>query len=228
MPLGKMRRLSKDSKEGDLSTALWLSALVLSLGLAHSFYFTEATRALGQELGDTGLGRGNQDAVTPPWQGNLALAVYSLSLAALGAAWYEFGTERAIGTLAALVVGTLLWRRVLPRSNSAHYRKVMVASMLRRCAGRQKENDDMRGDAMAELLRKMGIDLPGMPPEAMPRAHPTEFEGSEPLSSEAAALLGELNALRAPSNVAQLIRDNVPKLSAPAPKKRRKVSRMRA
>jgi len=190
-----MARASRDSREGDLSIALWISALPLSLGLGYSFYFTAATLALGRELTDRAVGRGCQDAVTPPWEANLALVVYSLNLASVAVAWYDFGAGRAAGTIVALGVCTLLWGSVLPKSNSAHYRKMIIASMSRRCARWQKANDDIRAEAMAELLRKMGIDLPGVPQQSVTPVLPAESQDSEGMSMEAAALLAELNAL---------------------------------
>jgi hypothetical protein len=154
----------RPEEEGEaLSTALWISVLILSLGLGYSLYFADATLALGRELSDTGVGRGAQDAVTPPWEANFGLTVYSLTLASVVLSWYEFGVGRAIGTVAAFLAGTMLWRRVLPKSDSMHYKKLIVVSMTRRCANWQKSNDLMRAHAMAELLRKVGIDLPGMP-----------------------------------------------------------------
>ena len=51
MALGKMHRASKDSKEGDLSIAIWISVLLFSLGLGYSLYFADATRALARAHG---------------------------------------------------------------------------------------------------------------------------------------------------------------------------------
>ena len=58
-----------------MSTALWISALVLSFGLAYAIIFSEVTLALGRTLSDDRPGRGYQDALTPPWQARLSLII---------------------------------------------------------------------------------------------------------------------------------------------------------
>jgi hypothetical protein len=146
-----------------LSAALWVSVLVLSLGLAYAIVFSEVTLALGRTLSDNGAGRGYQDAVTPPWQARLGSLIYVLTLIVIAFSWYEFGIGRAIGTVVVLFVGSMLWRRVLPQGHSTHYLKLIVTSMARRYADWVRSGDAVRAAAMAELLAKMGLDLPGNP-----------------------------------------------------------------
>jgi hypothetical protein len=59
----------------------------------------------------------------------------------------------------------------------------------------QEAKDGMRAEVMAELLRKMAVDLPGVPGGAVERVMSPEFHGAEAVSIEAAALLAELNAV---------------------------------
>jgi hypothetical protein len=150
-------------KEQVLSAVLWVSVFVLSLGLAYAIVFSEVTLALGRTLGNDAPGRGYQDAVTPPWQARFGLLVYVLTLVLIALSWYEFGIGRGLGTILLLFAGSIVWRRVLPRSHSSHYLKLIVVSMSRRYADWVRCGDRVRAAAMGELLGKMGLDLPGIP-----------------------------------------------------------------
>ena len=146
-----------------MSAVLWVLVLVLSLGLAYAIVFSEVTLALGQTLSDNGAGRGYQDAVTPPWQARLGLLIYVLTLVVVAFSGWEFGIGRGIGTVVVLFVGSMLWRRVLPKGHSRHYLKLIVISMAQRYADWVRSGDAVRAEAMAELLAKMGLELPGRP-----------------------------------------------------------------
>lgn len=56
--------------------SLWLLVVVLAVGLAYTLQFSSATLAFGRELSGSTTTTGFQDAITPPWQTNLALTVY--------------------------------------------------------------------------------------------------------------------------------------------------------
>jgi hypothetical protein len=145
-----------------LSTALWISVLVLSFGLAYAIIFSEVTLALGRTLSDERPGRGYQDALTPPWQARLSLIIYVQTFVVIALSWYEFGAGRALGTVVLLFGGSVLCRRVLPRGHSRHYLKLIVISMAHRYADCLQRGDHVRASVMAQLLNKMGLDLPGV------------------------------------------------------------------
>jgi len=154
--------LPSGAKEPFLSAALWLSVLVVSAGLAYSIIFSEVTLALDRTLSDGGIGRGYQAALLPPWQVRLSLATYALALALTALSWYSFGTVRGLATVVALFGCSLAWRAVLPKGHSTHYLKLIVISMGRRYADWVRSGDSVRAAAMASLMRKMGLDLPGI------------------------------------------------------------------
>jgi hypothetical protein len=149
-------------KDPLLSTALWVSVFVLSFGLAYAIIFSEVTLALGRTLSGHGGGRGYQDALTPPWQARLSLLIYVLTLVAIALSWYEFGIGRGIATVVLLFAGSMLWRRVLPQGHSGHYLKLIVTSMVQRYADWVRRGDHVRAGVMAQLLGKMGLELPGV------------------------------------------------------------------
>lgn len=147
-----------------LNAVLWVSVFILSLALAYAIVFSEVTLALGNALSGEPVGRGYQDAVTPPWQTWFSLLVYLLTFMVIALSWYEFGFARAVNTTTVLFAGTLVWRRVLPEGHSTHYLKLIVTSMAHRYANCVRSGDRVRAVVMAELLGKMGLDLPGVPP----------------------------------------------------------------
>jgi hypothetical protein len=146
-----------------LSTALWVSVLILSFGLAYAIIFSEVTLALGRSLSNDTPGRGYQDALTPPWQARLSLVIYVLTLVVIAFSGYEFGIGRCIATVVLLFAGSMLWRRVLPKGHSRHYLKLIVTSMVQRYAEWMRRGDHVRASVMAQLLGKMGLELPGVP-----------------------------------------------------------------
>jgi len=145
-----------------LSAALWLSVLVLSAGLAYSIIFSEVARALDRTLSDSGIGDGYQAALLPPWQVRFSLLVYALALAVTVLSWYRFGSVRGLATVVGLFGCSLAWRAVLPKGHSRHYLKLIVISMGRRYADWVRSGDSVRAAAMASLIGKMGLDLPGI------------------------------------------------------------------
>ena len=146
-----------------MSATLWISVLALSFGLAYAIIFSEVTLALGRTLSDSGPGRGYQDALTPPWQARLSLIVYVLACAVVALSWFEFGVGRGLATVVLLFSGSLLGRRVLPQGHSRHYLRLIVRSRGHRYADWLQCGDHARASMMAQLLCKMGLDLPGAP-----------------------------------------------------------------
>lgn len=131
---------------------------LVSLGLAYTLAFTGATLAIGRSLSDAGTPRGYQDAITPPRFSSLALLVYAVSIGGLGYSFWEFGGlagfSTAIGFLIATSVNMAL---LLPKSDSQHFRNLIVHSMMNRHADYLKSGDNLRASVMAELLGKLGV-----------------------------------------------------------------------
>lgn len=135
-----------------------LYAASLLFGYVHAL--NSATLTLGRSISDTDTGTGFQDAITPPWSNNLAFFSYAVFVGVVGYGWYEFGWLFGI----AITVGFFLIAGVnlllLPKSDSAHFRRLIVHSMMNRYANFVKSGDEIRASAMGTLLEKMGVPVP--------------------------------------------------------------------
>lgn len=60
-----------------MEAAIWTITAALAVAFAYTTRFSGATLSLGRELSATESARGVQDAITPPWQTKMTLAVYS-------------------------------------------------------------------------------------------------------------------------------------------------------
>jgi hypothetical protein len=141
----------------DMNVFLWISVIILAPAVAYTTQLSSATLSFGRALSETGSGTGYQDAITPPWSANFGIVVYGLALAMLALSWYEFGIGRAVLSLVAVFLLTLLSRRFLPREDSLHFKKLIVQSMSRRYANFVRDGDRIRAAAMKELLEKAGV-----------------------------------------------------------------------
>jgi hypothetical protein len=130
---------------------------IASLALGYVLAFTEATLAIGRFLSDAGTQTGYQNAITPPLFSKFAIAVYVISLTGIIYGWWKFswlfGLGITVGFLFALVVNKII---LLPKSDSEHFRKIIVHSMINRHADLLKSGDTLRASIMAELLDKLG------------------------------------------------------------------------
>lgn len=140
-----------------MSFIVWLGTIVLALPLAYSFRFTGATLSLGRALSETTSGTGYQEAISPPWEVVFGLIVYSLTLAMLALSWFAFGVGRALLSFVTIFVATLIFRRLVPREDSPHYKRLIIQSMARRYANFVRDGDTVRAAAMKELLEKAGV-----------------------------------------------------------------------
>jgi len=132
--------------------------ILLSFSLGYVLAFTNATLKIGKSLSTAGTPTGYQDAITPPRFAALSLTVYFAVLAILSYGFWEFGVLRAfVFTMllfSAVVVNLAV---ILPKSDSEHFRKIIIHSMLNRHADYLKAGDQLRASVMAELLEKLGI-----------------------------------------------------------------------
>jgi hypothetical protein len=122
--------------------------------------FTATTLAMGRELSDTDSPTGYQDAITPPWQSNLALFTYASVLILTVLMWWNAGWLAAFSAFAAMFFGASIVRCALPGRNGPHFRNLILQSMCRRYADYVRDGDVMRADAMKHLLDRAGIPVP--------------------------------------------------------------------
>jgi hypothetical protein len=141
-------------------TTYFIVMYVISLALAYVLTFTKATLAMGRSLSDAGTATGFQDAITPPRFTTATLFVYAACLCGVIYGIWAFGwlvgMGAGIGLFIAAGVNTAL---VLPKSNSEHFRKIILHSMINRHADYVKSGDALRASVMAELLAKAGIPI---------------------------------------------------------------------
>ena len=136
---------------------LWLASLLLGYELA----FTGATLAIGRSIGDTDGSTGFQDAITPPWSTNFAIVSYVAAIGAVGYGWYQYGWLTGIGIVVGFFFLVVINKVVLlPKSESDHFKRLILRSMINRYADFKKSGDDVRAAAMATLLDKLGTPVP--------------------------------------------------------------------
>lgn len=145
-----------------MELSLWILTIVMTFALSYSLQFTGATLAMGRELAETTTGTGFQDAITPPWETKLSLAIYAGCVMVLGVMWWQLGWLSALGGFAVLFLGASVAKFFLPSPTSGHYRTLIIQSMCSRYADFVRDGDALRADAMKQLLIKIGID-----PDAM-------------------------------------------------------------
>jgi len=133
---------------------MYIASLVLGYVLA----FNGATLSIGRSLGDAGTPTGYQDAITPPRFSTFALLVYGVCLLGLALGFWRFGWLTGIGVALGFFFMVILNKVFfLPKSNSEHFRRLIIHSMIKRHADYLKTGDNFRASAMAELLQKMSI-----------------------------------------------------------------------
>lgn len=139
-------------------TAYLIVMYVLSLALGYVMAFTQTTLAMGRALSGAETGTGLQDAITPPWFSTLALLVYAACLGGVVYGIWAFGWLVGVGVTVGLLVASGINKAIiLPKSNSDHFRKIVINSMINRHADYLKSGDALRASVMAELLTKAGV-----------------------------------------------------------------------
>ena len=141
-----------------MTIVLWIFTGLVAIVFAYSMRFTQATLSFGRILADTEVGTGVQDAITPPWQTNLAMIAYIGVPAAVGVMWWHSGWGSGLGALALILFGGRLVIAALPDKDAPHFRNLIQRSMISRYAGYVRDADPMRAEAMKDLLKKAGID----------------------------------------------------------------------
>jgi len=136
---------------------LWLLAAVMAFAFAYTLQFTSATLSMGKELSDTESSTGFQDAITPPWQTNLAIVVYLGSVVVIGVTWWQLGWVSALGVAAVIFIGSYVAKFALPKPTGNHYKGLIIRSMVSRHAGYVRDGDALKAAAVKILLVKAGI-----------------------------------------------------------------------
>ena len=136
---------------------LWLASLLLGYSLA----FSGATLTIGRSISDTGSSTGFQDAITPPLSTNLTIVSYAVATGVVGFGWHQYGWLSGIGIIVVffflVAVNQVL---LLPKSESDHFQRLILRSMINRHADFKKSGDSVRATAMAMLLEKPGVSVP--------------------------------------------------------------------
>jgi hypothetical protein len=141
-----------------VEVVLWSALVAFTVGLAYTLQFSQATLSLGRSLAGTSTGTGVQDAVTPPWQTNLALVVYIGLAAVLAGMWWQLGWASTLIGLVAVFIGSAISGAAFSKLGASHYRRLILASMAARYANYRRVGDTVRADAMRQLLVRAGID----------------------------------------------------------------------
>lgn len=142
---------------------LWWLTVAMAFAFEYTMQFTASTRVFGVELSESGSSTGFQDAVTPPWQSNLAIFTYVGSLCLVAVMWWVAGWMSGFGSLVVIFFGSIIAKQFLPKQGSEHYRRLILRSMCGRYADFVKSGDVIRAVAMKFLLSKAGINLDEMP-----------------------------------------------------------------
>ncbi len=163
-----------------MDTSFWMLPVMLAFPLAYELRFTEVTLCMGMELllgkkwtdfdanhakavdimrkecKQTNLPTGFQDAITPPWKAWFAGLTQLGCAVAAGLMWWHLGWASALGGAAIILCGAKMAQFVMPNPTGAHYRRLILQSMISRYADYNRDGDTIRADAMGDLLTKAG------------------------------------------------------------------------
>ena len=117
---------------------------------------TVACHHIGVEVSDSKQGRGYQDAISPPKRAKIEFVLWLLIAALIGYGFYQYGWVKggiALGVF--LVVSTLYGALAVPKPDSPHYLKIIYSSMVRRYADYERDQDNLRADAIKMLINRI-------------------------------------------------------------------------
>ncbi len=139
-------------------TVYLICMFLISLALGYVLAFTGATLSIGRSLSDDVTPTGYQDAITPPKFSTFAIAVSIICAGGLIYGFWKFGWLAGfaiiIGFFFAVVINKVI---ILPKSDSDHFRKIIIHSMINRHADFLRAGDTLRASAMEMLLKKLGM-----------------------------------------------------------------------
>lgn len=140
-----------------MNVAIWIANILCAAPVAYFNNFSGATLALGRMLSSAGTKTGYQDAVTPPWVTKIGLLSYGLSVSIIAMSFYFYSAYRGCAAIVVIMGGMVGFGMILPRSESAHYKILIIQSMASRYANYLRDNDKLRAAVMKELLEKAGV-----------------------------------------------------------------------
>lgn len=140
-----------------MTIMLWMFAGLAAIAFAYTMRFTQATLSFGRSLAETESGTGVQDAITPPWQTNLAMITYIGVVAVVAVMWWHVGWGSGLGAIALILVGGAVVSAALPDKDAPHFRNLILRSMISRYADYVRDGDTMRAEAMKQLSTKAGV-----------------------------------------------------------------------
>lgn len=115
---------------------------------------------MGKAISDTDSKTRFQDAVTPPILTTITMAVRALSAALIGWAFWSFGVATGFYIIIVFwIVSIIAGVMFVPKSDSAHWVKMIYVSRSRRVADDRKAGDNMRADAAESLTKRIEIRL---------------------------------------------------------------------
>lgn len=129
-----------------------------SLILGYALAFSRATLTIGRSISDTDSKTGFQDAITPPWLTKFSLVTYAAALGGIGFGWYKYGWLIGLSvTISFFFIAVINNVVFMPKSDSKHFRRFIIQSMISRYADYVKSGDELRASAMKTLLEKLDI-----------------------------------------------------------------------
>lgn len=138
-------------------TVLWAASLMF----AYTLVFSRATLIIGKSISYSDSPTGFQDAITPPWSTKFTILAYAISIGVIGYGWYEYGWLAGLGISCGFCILLVpLSFFILPKSNSEHFRRLIIHSLMNRYADFAKSGDEMRAAATASLLERLGMTIP--------------------------------------------------------------------
>jgi hypothetical protein len=140
-----------------MTIVLWAFVGLAAIAFAYTMRFTQATLSFGRFLADADSGTGLQDAITPPWQTNLAMFTYVGVAASVGAMWWYAGWASGLGAIALVLFGGGVVGVALPDKDAPHFGNLIQRSMISRYADFTRDGDTMRAEAMKDLLTRAGL-----------------------------------------------------------------------
>ena len=133
---------------------LYLLLIVLSIPFKYFVNESQACLQIGKALSDVESGRGFQDAISIPASTKITLLIWFLIGVTLFLMVYYYDwTTFGLGLLI-LFISSLIFGIFLPKTDSTHFKKKILVSLVRRYADYEKENDKVRADAISMLIER--------------------------------------------------------------------------
>lgn len=135
------------------ATFVYLLVFALAIAIRYMLGHTQACLYVGKAISDTDSKTGLQDAVTPPLASKITIFLWLAAFLLLGYSFWSLGSGTGFIALAEFIVVTVVAGAVLiPKADSPHFIKSIYKSAVGRVADYARDGDQMRSDAMRELV----------------------------------------------------------------------------